>query len=68
VYEEAQTRERFKTWDMLKFIKSSSDLLWVCMGNFNEVYINRNMWGYRKEATLKWRGSERWWMYAVSMV
>jgi exonuclease III len=31
VYGEAQTRERFKTWDMLKFIKSSSDLPWVCM-------------------------------------
>ena len=37
VYGEAHTRERFKTWDMLKYIKASSDLPWVCMGDFNEV-------------------------------
>ena len=36
VYGEAQTDER-KTWDMLKFIKASSPLPWVCMGDFNEV-------------------------------
>lgn len=37
VYEEAQTSKRCKTWDMLKFIKSSSALPWVCVGDFNEV-------------------------------
>ena len=37
VYGEAQTAERHKTWDMLKFIKASSPLPWVCMGDFNEV-------------------------------
>jgi len=37
VYGEAQTSERFKTWDMLKHIKSSTALLWVCIGDFNEV-------------------------------
>ena len=37
VYGEAQTSERFKTWDMLKFIKSSSALPWLCIGDFNEV-------------------------------
>jgi endonuclease/exonuclease/phosphatase family metal-dependent hydrolase len=36
-YGEAQTQERHKTWDMLKFIKSSSHLPWVCVGDFNEV-------------------------------
>jgi hypothetical protein len=34
---EAQTSERFKTWDMLKFIKASTSLPWVCVGDFNEV-------------------------------
>ena len=29
--------ERFKTWDVLKFIRSSSPLPWVCIGDFNEV-------------------------------
>ncbi|CAN6305188.1 unnamed protein product [Urochloa humidicola] len=37
VYGEAQTTERHKTWDMLKFIRASSPLPWVCMGDFNEV-------------------------------
>ena len=37
VYGEAQLSERHKTWDMLKFIRSSSPLPWVCIGDFNEV-------------------------------
>jgi exonuclease III len=37
VYGEAQVNQHIKTWDMLKYIKSSSDLPWVCMGDFNEV-------------------------------
>jgi hypothetical protein len=37
VYGEAQVSERHKTWDMLKFIRSTSPLPWVCIGDFNEV-------------------------------
>ena len=37
VYGEAQTNERFKTWDLLKHIKSSNALPWLCIGDFNEV-------------------------------
>jgi hypothetical protein len=37
VYGEAQTSERHKTRDLLKFVKSASHLPWVCMGDFNEV-------------------------------
>jgi hypothetical protein len=37
VYGEAQTSERYKTWDMLKHIKSSCSLPWMCIGDFNEV-------------------------------
>jgi hypothetical protein len=37
VYGEAQVSQRFKTWDMLKHIKSSNPLPWVCIGDFNEV-------------------------------
>jgi hypothetical protein len=29
--------ECHKTWDMLKFMRSSNDLLWLCIGDFNEV-------------------------------
>jgi len=37
VYGEAKTQDRHKTWDMLKHVKSSSHLPWVCIGDFNEV-------------------------------
>lgn len=37
VYGEAQTTDRYKTWDMLKSIKPASSLPWVCIGDFNEV-------------------------------
>jgi hypothetical protein len=37
VYGEARTSECHKTWGMLKFIKASSPLLWLCIGDFNEV-------------------------------
>jgi hypothetical protein len=39
VYGEAQASERHKTWDMLKFIKASSPLPWLCIGDFNEVLL-----------------------------
>jgi hypothetical protein len=39
VYGEAQVHERHKTWDMLKFIKASSPLPWMCIGDFNEVLL-----------------------------
>jgi hypothetical protein len=39
VYGEAQVQERHKTWDMLKFIRSSNDLPWLCIGDFNEVLL-----------------------------
>lgn len=37
VYGEAQTTERHKTWDVLKFIKSSTALPWLFIGDFNEM-------------------------------
>jgi hypothetical protein len=37
VYGEAQVAEMFKTWDMLKYIKSTVDLPLMCIGDFNEV-------------------------------
>jgi hypothetical protein len=37
VYGEAQVDERHKTWDMLKYIRGSNDLPWLCIGDFNEV-------------------------------
>jgi endonuclease/exonuclease/phosphatase family metal-dependent hydrolase len=36
VYEE-QTSERYKTWNLMKHIKSSNALQWLCIGDFNEV-------------------------------
>ena len=35
VYGEPQTSERFKTWDALKFVCSSSGLPWMCIGDLD---------------------------------
>jgi hypothetical protein len=37
VYGEAQTNERYKTWDMLRDICGSSTLPWLYLGDSNEV-------------------------------
>jgi hypothetical protein len=37
VYGEAKANDRHKAWDMLKFIKASSPLPWLCIRDFNEV-------------------------------
>ena len=45
VYGEAQVNERHKTWDMLKFIKASSPLPWLCIEDFNEVLLREEHMG-----------------------
>jgi hypothetical protein len=45
VYGEAQGNERHKTWDMLKFIKASNPLPWLCIGDFNEVLLREEHMG-----------------------
>jgi hypothetical protein len=37
VYGEAQTSERYRTWNVMKDIASTSSLPWLCLGDFNEV-------------------------------
>lgn len=61
VYGEVQTNERFKTWDMLKFIKSSTHLPWVCIGD-------RNIRAFRREAMCKLLDSEMRSMFVALMI
>ena len=65
VYEESQTAERHKTWEMLKFIKGSSHLPWVGIGNFNEVLHRDEHMGCKIGAMLKLQASVKWWMCVV---
>jgi hypothetical protein len=51
VYGEAQVSERYKTWDMLKFIKSSTNLPWMCIGDFNEVLHRREHVGVTERSS-----------------
>ena len=37
IYGEAQTQERYKTWDLMKNICDASPLPWLCIRDFNEV-------------------------------
>jgi hypothetical protein len=50
VYGEAQVSERHKTWDMLKFIKSSSPLSRLYIGDFNEVLLWEEHMGVRERS------------------
>jgi hypothetical protein len=50
VSREAETSEQFKTWDMLKFIRSSSPLPCVCLGNFNEVLYQHEHVGVQERS------------------
>jgi hypothetical protein len=50
VYGEAHASERHKTWDMLKFIKASSPLPWLCIGNFNEVLLREEHVGVNERS------------------
>jgi hypothetical protein len=56
VYGEARASERFKTWDMLKFVKSSSDLPWVCMGDFNDVLHQHEHFGVGERSAAQMAG------------
>lgn len=56
VYGEARTSERHKTWDVLKFIKSSSPLPSVCIGDFNEVLDGSEHEGVREQSNAQMEG------------
>ena len=55
-YGDAKTHLRFKTWDMLKYIKSASTLPWVCMGDFNEVLHRSEHVGVRERSNTQIAG------------
>ena len=50
VYGEAQVLERHKTWKMLKFIKASSHLPWLCIGDFNKVLLQSEHEGTKERS------------------
>lgn len=56
VYGEARTTERHKTWDMLKFIISSTDLPWICLGDFNEVLHRHEHVGVQERSMAQMAG------------
>jgi hypothetical protein len=43
VYGDAQVTDQHKTWDMLKFIKASSSLSWLCIGTSTKSFVDLNM-------------------------
>ena len=36
-YGELETSRRWEAWDQLRHLNSNSRVLWICMGDFNEI-------------------------------
>jgi hypothetical protein len=56
VYDEVQVAECHKTWDMLKFIKASSLLSWLCIEDFNEVLLRLEHVGVQERSSAQIAG------------
>jgi len=37
IYGEANRSLRYRTWDIMKQMRSDTDLPWICIGDFNEI-------------------------------
>jgi hypothetical protein len=55
VYGEAQVSESHKTWDMLKFIKASSPLPWLRIGDFIEVLFREEHVGVNERSNTQFQ-------------
>jgi hypothetical protein len=44
-YGEANWSLRFRTWDMMRFLKADCDLPWLSIGDFNEVLRREEQFG-----------------------
>jgi hypothetical protein len=56
IYGEAQTHLRHKTWDLLKFLSTESDLPWISVGDYNEVLRPEEHLGVGQRDPLQMRG------------
>jgi len=45
IYGEPNMSLRYRTWDLMKQIRSDTDLPWVCMGDFIEILIREEQLG-----------------------
>ena len=45
IYGEANRSLRYHTWDIMKQMRSDSNLPWVCMGDFNEILRRKEQLG-----------------------
>ena len=54
VYGEVQVTDRHKTWEMLKFIKASSHLPWLCIGGSVKYSFSRSMKECRNQTSSFW--------------
>ena len=52
-YGEANRSLRYRTWEMMRYLKVDSDLPWVCIGNFNEVLRREEQLDQMREGCLR---------------
>lgn len=48
IYASTQHKSRLELWKVIENISTSIDLLWLCIGNFNEITSHTEKWGGRE--------------------
>jgi hypothetical protein len=55
IYGESNRPLRYRTWDVMKQMRSDSNLEWICLGDFNEIIRRKEQLGpnIREEHLIK---------------
>ena len=67
IYGEPNRSLKSRTWEIMKQMRSDSNLPWVCVGDFNEILRRKEQLGPNNREEYSWRASGMQLMY-VSFV
>ena len=64
-YGHSETHRRYESWHLLAFLHSQFQLLWLCLGDFNEILSAEENWVELLGPNSKWMASEKYWIIVV---
>jgi hypothetical protein len=59
IYGEPDRSLRYRTWDIMKQMRSDMDLPWVCIGDFNEILKREEQLGPNTQGRIPYGGLPR---------